>query len=133
MLVPTGIMSVQMEDAFQSMLFVKTTMRWEPAHLVTGVLHCQVATASQQPKTILTAKAETPSLMPVSNATMPTGSMEPSAPQSTLFAPLPISETVNVSPVTPVILSLVEAVESLSGIQTAKSTITQLTLALSAQ
>lgn len=60
MLVPTGIMSVQMEDAFQSMLFVKTTMRWEPAHLVTGALHCQVATASQQLKTILTAKAETP-------------------------------------------------------------------------
>lgn len=71
--------------------------------------------------------------MPVSNATMPTGSMEPSAPQSTLFAPLPTSKTVNVSPVTPVILSLVEAVEFLSGIQTAKSTITQLTLALSAQ
>ena len=70
--------------------------------------------------------------MTVSNATMPTGSTEPNATQSTLFAPPPISKMVNASLATPVTPSLVEAVESLSRIPIAKNTTMRSKLAISA-
>ena len=59
-IVPTGTTSVQMGNAFLSMLYVKTTPRSEPAHLATKAFNCQVAIASQQPETILIAKVEIP-------------------------------------------------------------------------